>query len=243
MRLAFLLVTSGSIAALAAACGPAAVNQPHPIEGLLPEPQETSAAPVVSAAPELPPEVKRSGNQKNTTLVPSRFGRELSALGLDPAKLPKLASMTREQKKGIMPLFAKSLGYEKEGDPGCGGCHVAGHFESETRNRALAREMYDRWSTGFDVYQAAAASGERHDAAPTTLFCDSCHDKKPKALDRSDPAALKEFMKAEYAQKLIAKNETAASCASCHGSDLELSIFDKVWKIPAAPGAAPAAPR
>ncbi len=193
-----------------------------------------------SASPpiEAPMQVRPHG-EKNTSVVPSRFDREISALGLDPKKLPRFASMTLDQKKGLMPLFAKSLGYAKEGDPGCSGCHVVSDYRRETRNRALSRQMYDRWSVGLEVFTPSVGV-QPQKTVGVTLFCDSCHEAKPKVLDRSDTAALKTFMKVEYGDKLLRRDEQPTSCATCHGEDLEISIFDKLWKIER--GTATAAP-
>jgi hypothetical protein len=244
----FFLALPSALATLAAACGPVAQNGAHPMLDL---PETAAPIAVLTASASASPPIEapmqvRSHGEKNTSVVPSRFDRELSALGLDPKKLPPFASMTLDQKKGLMPLFAKSLGYAKAGDEGCSGCHVVGDYKVETRNRALSRQMYDRWSVGLEVFTPSLGV-QPQKTVGVTLFCDSCHEAKPKVLDRSDTAALKTFMKAEYGDKLLRRDEQPTSCATCHGEDLEISIFDKLWKIkpeaaaaapsPAAPGA------
>ena len=228
------LALAGLVAGSAAACGPVATNGAHPMLDLptsSAQPSVASASP--SATPPDAPFPVRPRGEKNTSVVPSRFDKEISALGLDPRKLPLFASLTLEQKKGLMPLFAKSLGYAKDGDPGCAGCHVAGDYKLPTRNRGLSRQMYDRWSVGLEIDLGSQAVGPTRPSG-ATLFCDSCHESKSKVLDRSNADVLKAFMKAEYEGKLLRRDELPMSCATCHGDELEIAIFDKVWKAEAA---------
>lgn len=211
----------------AVACGTSATNPRIPRGEPLPE----SAAPSASAS-SAPVEIApRPPNEKNVSLRPSALSASLSAIGLDAKHLVPLASMSLDQKKKLMPLFVQSLGYGAKGDgaSGCTGCHTA-DFKAETTNKAIARQMYDRWSVGLEVEGGGA------------VFCDSCHDGRAKVIDRSDTPALKAFMKAEYQDKLQAHDGAGASCATCHGTDLEIAIFEKVWKVPMPPSAEPIAP-
>ena len=222
--LAFALVVSA-----AAACGTTAKNPSIP-RGDVALPQPTASA--STATPVAPPSARPAG-EKNVSFRPSTHDADLRAIGLDPKKLVPLASMTIDQKKKLMPLFVSSLGYASgsaagSNGQGCAGCHTA-DFEAETTNKAIARQMFDRWSVGLE----SEGGG--------TVFCDSCHDGRAKVIDRGDSEALRAFMKTEYQDKLEKHDGEGASCATCHGKDLEIEIFAKVWHVPAAPRAIPSA--
>ncbi len=225
-----LLAAASALSLWVAACGPVATNDLHSAPPLPPLPDASASA---STTPETPPPapIVRPAGEKNTSVAASVMGRELAKIGIDPAKPPKLGAMTPEQKKAIMPLFARALGYERPGDPGCTGCHRAGDYRAETRQKAIARQMYDRFSVDFEVFLGSEWADARG-AEPPLVFCDSCHASAPKTLDRGETTEVRAFMQAEYVGKLSRRDQKATDCATCHGEELELSIFDRVWKVP-----------
>ncbi len=138
------------------------------------------------------------------------FEADLKGLGLDPAKLPKFADLTKEQKKGLMPFFAKSLGIP------CSGCHAGA---AETPNMRAAKKMWDQWVVGFTV-----TGGH-----PGLAFCDSCHQGKKEFLDRSNHDAIAGWMKTNFVDHHVSGSAPGTGCARCHGEPFQAK-FVADWK-------------
>ncbi len=191
-----------STSAPTAAPTPTTTATPAPTASGVP----TSTAP---AAPEPPgPPIKASA-----------FAEDLKKAGFDLAKMPaKLDKMSDGQKKKIMPLFVKALGYEN-----CQGCHVENDFKKKTRNLEIAEHMYDQFVAQL-----------RDEKGGATVFCDSCHQSKPKILNRNDKDGLSKYMDAEYVNHFSqADKKKKQECGTCHSDPFEPKIFDKVWKVSA----------
>jgi hypothetical protein len=139
---------------------------------------------------------------------------ELKKIGLNLDKIPELEKLPLAQKKKVMPLLQKSLGYDT-----CQGCHAEGDFKKETRNMKVAREMWRH----FVVPLRSEKGG--------TLFCDSCHNGKEHVLARADKKAVQAFMEAEYEHKLAQASKAEMECGTCHGDAMETKIIEKLWKI------------
>lgn len=168
----------------------------------------TTATPTATAStppPAAPP---------SQPIVASKLAADLKAIGLDLNKLPSLEKMPLATKKKVMPLFQKALGYE-----GCNGCHAEGDFKKETRNLKIARNMWNSFVVPLREEKGGA------------IFCDSCHNGKPKILNRSDMTAVGKFMEAEYEDKMSRADKKSHSCGSCHGDPFEPKIQDKLWKV------------
>jgi len=146
----------------------------------------------------------------------SKLAEDLKKAGFDIAKLPAtIDKMSDAQKKKIMPLFVKSLGYEN-----CQGCHVEGDFKKHTRNTNIAEKMYTEFVVALRDEKGAA-----------TVFCDSCHQGKPKVLNRSDLKAVGKFMDEQYVGHFNRTDKKEQACGSCHGDTMEMKIFDKLWMV------------
>lgn len=219
-----------ALAGIASACGPSTPegNTPPQPSG---EPT-TTAAPVTTSAPTAEP---TASAMPTTTSAPtasastpppaappgppimaSKMGEELKKAGFDLAKLPaKLGKMSDGQKKKIMPLFVKALGYEN-----CNGCHVEGDFKKKTRNIHIAEHMYDEFVAAL-----------RDDKNAATMFCDSCHQGKAKILNRSDLKAVGKYMDEQYVGKMARADKKDHACGTCHGDTMEMKVFDKMWQV------------
>ena len=221
-----------AFAGIASACGPAtpdASNPPVPTG----EPTATSAptasdvptsaptvtsAPTASVAPTGTTAPAAAPEPAGQPVKASAFAEDLKKAGFDLAKLPpKIGKMSDGQKKKIMPLFVKALGYEN-----CQGCHVEGDFKKKTRNLEIAEHMYDEFVAAL-----------RDEKGVANVFCDSCHQGKPKVLNRSDLKAVNKFMDDQYVNHFSRADKKSQECSSCHGDTFEMKIFDKLWKVPA----------
>jgi hypothetical protein len=164
----------------------------------------TATTPPAAAAPPGPP------------LMASKMAEDLKKEGFDLAKLPpKLDKMSDAQKKKIMKLFVKALGYEN-----CNGCHVENDFKKKTRNIHIAEHMYDDFVAGLRDEKGAA-----------TMFCDSCHQGKAKFLNRSDLKAVGKFMDEQYVGHMARTDKKDHGCGTCHGDTMEMKVFDKMWQV------------
>ena len=226
-----------TLAGIVAACGPATP------EGQVPEggsaqptasaPPTESGAPMTSAAPTASTPPTSSGTPTASTpptstappaaaapagppIMASKLADDLKKQGFDIAKLPPdISKMPDAQKKKIMPIFVKALGYEN-----CNGCHAEGDFKKRTRNTNIAKGMYNNFVAAM-----------RDEKGAGTLFCDSCHQGKPKVLSRSDLKAVGKFMDEQYVNHMARADKKDHGCATCHGDTMEMKIFDKMWKV------------
>jgi len=231
LALVFALMMSG----VAAACGGGTTPNPDTANDKKDEvktadtgtatttpPPGDSAKPADTAKPEDKPAGKpedkpaAAGPNKSTPIQASKMLEDVKKSGLDLAKLPKLGKMPLAQKKKIMPLFQKSLGYAD-----CKGCHVENDYKAETRNLKIARGMWDNYVSALRDEKGGA------------LFCDSCHNGTAKNLDRSDKKALGKFMEDEYEHKLTRADKKDHECSTCHGDAMEMKIIEKLWGIAA----------
>ncbi len=143
------------------------------------------------------------------------FGDNLTAIGLDPAKLPPLTKLAPEQLRKVMPLIAKSLGVK------CTACHV---WNTEgpppkTPRMKVAEQMWNQF-----VRRLTLADGG-------PLFCDSCHHGAIQVLDRHDLDALAVWMKESFVTKLARADEKEHGCSTCHGQPIRPRFIDG-WKVP-----------
>ncbi|WP_437330968.1 hypothetical protein [Sorangium sp. So ce381] len=152
---------------------------------------------------------------KSTPLQATKFEADLKKIGINLKKIPELEKLPAGQKKKVMPLLQKALGYDT-----CEGCHVEGDFKKETRNMKVAREMWRHF-----VAPLRSESGG-------TLFCDSCHAGNEHVLNRKDKKALQAFMEEEYQNKVSRANKEDMECGTCHGDAMETKIIEKLWNIP-----------
>ena len=197
MRATLTLAVSISLAVLAACGSPPPVAAP-------PAPTASAAVPVAPPA--------AAGNTMR--IQPSKLVDDARKLGVDFKTT--FAGMSLQQKKKVMPLFVKSLGYE-----GCTGCHVEGDFEKVTRNMKVAQAMWDHFVVGL------------RDAQGAPLFCDSCHGGRAKTLDTANMDDVKKVMETDYQGKLTRADKKQNDCSGCHGNPPELQIIEKVWGIAA----------
>jgi hypothetical protein len=214
-------------AAVAAACGPATPPTNTPPTDVtatptapsgVPTAPPTDTAPTPTATPTAPPTANTPPPPASlgnfTSVGPSNLAAEVKKIGIDLSAPLDFDKLPLAQKKKLMPLFVKALGYE-----GCAGCHVEGDFKKQTRNVQMAKGMWNHF-----VKQLRDDKG-----AP--LFCDSCHQGKAKPLDRTSRDGMKPFMKNEYVGKLTRADRKDNTCGTCHGDTIELHIFEKSWGV------------
>lgn len=131
-------------------------------------------------------------------IAPSGMVDGLRALGLDPKNLPPIEKLEPRTLRGVMKLFAKSLGGK------CSDCHEDGDFAAPTRRKRIAVHMWDEFAVKLTMA----------DASP--LFCDSCHQGRIIQLDRRDKKALGKWMDDNFVAKLVRKDGASEECESCH---------------------------
>jgi hypothetical protein len=139
---------------------------------------------------------------------------DLKATGINLTKISEIGKLPLAQKKKVMPIMQKAMGYTA-----CTGCHVEGDFKAETRNLKISREMWNAYTVPL------------RDEKGGVLFCDSCHSGQAKVLNRADKEALKKFMEDEYEHKLTRADKKDMECSTCHGEAMETKIIEKLWKI------------
>jgi hypothetical protein len=157
-----------------------------------------------------------SKGKPSTPIQASKMLEDVKKTGVNLAKVGELEKIPLAQKKKLMPLFQKALGYEA-----CTGCHVDGDYKKETRNIKITRGMWKHFVA------------EVRDEKGGAVFCDTCHDGTAKNLDRSDRKALEKFMEDEYEHKLTRADKKDNECSSCHGDAMEMKIIEKLWGISA----------
>ena len=220
--------------AIAAACGPSqspgnVPPQPSDEPGMLPTAPPTgtpvaSASTAPSATTVTPPPVEPKA-PPSIAVSSSQLLAEVAKLGIDLKKVSSLEKMKSGDKKKLMPLFQKALGFKE-----CTGCHAPGKSKDEpidvkvqTHNVKLARGMFNNF-----VVKLRDGRGE-------AIFCDTCHTGPAGGLghllERADKDALDEFMKANYEGKLSRADKAEHNCGSCHGDPFEKSVFGKMWKV------------
>lgn len=177
-----------------------------------------TAAPGVSATPTAGPTASppvAPAGKPNTPVQHSKLVEDAKKLGIDFKKVPDIEKIPLDQKKKLMPLFVKALGYES-----CNGCHAeGGDFKKETHNLKVARGMWNHFVKTM------------RDDAGNAVFCDSCHSGQQKILNREDKTALKKFMETDYEDKLTRADKKENGCATCHGDAMETKIIEKLWGV------------
>lgn len=225
------LAASLVMAALAGACGPSAPPADSPAD----KPTDAQPATSTTGTPAAPTgatggesgagastgggsaaPAAAAGPAKSIPIAQSKLVEDLKKIGLNTAKMPDLKTMSLAQKKKVMPIMQKAMGYAA-----CTGCHVEGDFKAETRNLKISREMWRAYTV------------ELRDEKGGAVFCDTCHQGNVKVLNRSNKEALKEFMEEEYEHKLTRADKADMECSTCHGDTMEMKIIEKLWKIPA----------
>jgi hypothetical protein len=139
---------------------------------------------------------------------------DFAKIGIDLKKPPKLETIKLMTKKKMMPFFQKSLGLEE-----CTGCHAEGDYKKNTRMVQIARNMWNQFVV------------DMRDEKGGPLLCDNCHQGKQKLLARGDKEALAKFMEANYEKKLTLVSGDDNGCTTCHGSEMEMDIFGKLWNV------------
>ncbi len=232
-----LLAGSFAIAAVAAACGPSqpAGNVPQPSD----EPTAVPTAPATGAptaptatptavpnvTPSVTPSAEPPKGPPSVGISTSALLADVTKLGIDLKKVGPLEKMKAADKKKLMPLFQKALGYKD-----CTGCHAPGKDKDhpidvkiETHNMKMARGMFNSF-----VVKLRDEKGE-------AMFCDTCHTGPSGGtnhiLERADHEALQKFMKENYEGKLSRADKAEHSCGTCHGEPFEPKVFAKVWNI------------
>jgi hypothetical protein len=191
-------------------------------DGAKPDAAKPDGAKPDGAKPDATAEVKKpdappaAGGKKSTPIRESKMLEDVKKIGLDIKKLPDFDKMPMAQKKKLMPLFQKAMGY---GD--CWGCHVKDDYKAETRHLKITRGMWKHF--------VVAVRDEKGGA----VFCDTCHEGSDKNLDRSDRKAVEKFMEDEYEHKLTKSDKKAMECTTCHTDTMEMKIIEKVWGIAA----------
>ncbi len=158
-----------------------------------------------------------AGAKTMPDVTASKLGDELKAIGLDIGKLPKMAALKQQERVKVMTVLKKATGLD------CKDCHADGDNKKETPMKQVARKMWDDWTVGMKL-----ASGP--------LFCDSCHQGTHGFLDRKNKDATTAWMTTQLTAKL-SKGGKAVGCDNCHTADIEMNIFEKVWKVKGAPHA------
>ncbi|MEO7327663.1 MAG: hypothetical protein ABI193_03725 [Minicystis sp.] len=222
-----------SLSAAGAACGPPPTPEtpetPAPGSSAAPTVNSVSpgvtGVPTVTAAPlattpptssTAPTATPAPAAVNNVPLQPSKMLEDVKKIGLDLRKVGDLEKIEMSQKKKLMQLFQRSMGYSS-----CTGCHVEGDFAKDTRNLQITRQMWRHYVVAL------------RDDKGGPLFCDSCHAGNAKLLDRGDKKALVTFMTENYEGKLSRADKKEHGCVTCHGDDMQMKIIEKSWKIPA----------
>jgi formate-dependent nitrite reductase cytochrome c552 subunit len=192
-------------------------------------PPSSSAAPIDAGAPfgataEGAPSGAASVGQGGELAAgaepaPSVFAADLVALGLDPQNLPPLDKLDPRVLRGVMRLFARSLGVK------CADCHERADddvaraggaaslgFALPTRRKKIATRMWNEF-----LVKLSAQDGK-------PLFCDSCHAGRVHYLDRRDKKALAAWMDAHFVAKLARKDGKDHGCETCH-VDMDMTFL------------------
>lgn len=124
--------------------------------------------------------------------------------------LPPLGKLEPRALRGVMRLFARSLGikcadcHEPEGAGSVQDAEAIRSFSVPTRRKRIATHMWNEF-----VVKLAAADG-------SSIFCDSCHEGRLRYLDRRDKKALASWMDAHFVAKLTRRDGKDHGCETCH---------------------------
>jgi hypothetical protein len=140
--------------------------------------------------------------------IPSAMVGDLQALGIDAKSLPSMDKLDPKALRGVMKLFARSLGAK------CGDCHSEGDFAAPTRRKKIAAKMWSEFAAKLTTSDGSS------------VFCDSCHQGRIVQLDRTDKKALGKWMDANFVDRLKRKDGSTQECESCH-VDMEMQLLSK----------------
>lgn len=215
-RTGLWLAAAIGVAALGAACGPATPQPAVPPAPTGAPSVETPVAPDATAPTTSPveaPHAEAHADKPSTPLQASKMLDEVKKIGVDLSKSPDLAKLPMAQKKKLMPLFQKALGYET-----CNGCHVEGDYKADTFNKKAASGMWKHFVADLRDEKGGA------------IFCDSCHAGSEHVLGH-DKEAVKKFMETDYEGKLTRADGEEHGCGTCHGDTMETKIIEKLWGV------------
>lgn len=215
------LATTAAMAIAAAACGGGNTDTPAPNT---PKVEPTAPATGTASTP-TPPSTGTGTVATPPTATPpapglamkpitaSSMAGDLTALGLDPKKLPALSAMKPDQLRQLMKTFTKATGMQ------CSGCHDQNDFHAPTPNKKVAAKMWDAYTRGLTFEDGSL------------VYCDSCHQGKGEFLDSHDKKALGTWMDDNFVSKLKRVDKKANGCAAstCHGESMDMHIIEK-WK-------------
>jgi hypothetical protein len=140
----------------------------------------------------------------------------LKAAGLDPANLPPLETLDKEQRLRVMKTFTAALGV------GCMDCHASGDFVADTRRKRVAKRMFNEITRVL-----ALETGE-------PVYCDSCHQGTLFTLDRRDKSKIGDYMSDVLVGKMKRVDGRDHDCGTCHGDPPDFA-FLTAWKNAPAP--------
>jgi hypothetical protein len=138
--------------------------------------------------------------------VPTALLPDLQMLGLDPKNLRPIDKLEPKTLRGVMKLFARSLGVK------CGDCHQEGDFAAPTRRKKIAVRMWNEFAGKLAMADGGA------------LFCDSCHQGRVVQLDRRDKKTLSKWMEDTFVAGLRRKDGLTHDCETCH-VDLNMTFL------------------
>jgi hypothetical protein len=139
--------------------------------------------------------------------TPSSYLANLQELGIDAQALPPIEKLDPKALRGVMKLFAKSLGAK------CTDCHAEGDFAAATRRKRIAARMWDEFAAKLTLADGSA------------VFCDSCHQGRIVQLDRTDKKALGAWMDTNFVGLLRRKDGQPERCESCHTTSMEMHFL------------------
>ena len=138
--------------------------------------------------------------------IPTAFTDDLRALGIDTTHPPRLDKLDARSLRGVMKLFARSLGVR------CADCHEEHDFAAPTPRKKIATHMWNEF-----VAKLTLQGG-------SPLFCDSCHQGRTKLLDRRDKKALSTWMDDHFVSELARADGRSNDCETCH-VDMEMHLL------------------
>lgn len=138
----------------------------------------------------------------------SSMADELRAIKLDPMRLPVFGELLPDQRRRVMSLFTRSLGFT------CTNCHATADYLLPTRAKAVTIQMWNEFTRPYSLAKEA-------------LFCDSCHHGEGNFLDRRNKNTVSQYMTANFTDKLQRQDKKEVECETCHGDPFEPNILVK----------------
>ncbi len=191
---------------IASACGQRADFGPAP------PPHAPAPAPFPAEPGHVIPPPPAAGGEPMKPIAPSAMASDLETIGLDPGHLPPLDKLAPDKLRKVMRTFTRSLGFR------CTDCHLD-DYAAPTPRKTITRHMWDELTRPLAFQDGAL------------LYCDSCHQGRPKLLDRGNAKAIDAFMKDSFVAKLKRADDAEHGCATCHGEPFDQAILKK-WATP-----------